>query len=594
MSPETAGNPELTEPRQRRVAGAGVELAVREWGDAASPTIVLVHGYPDTGAVWGEIVDRLRSRYHVVVYDVRGAGASSTPSGGGGFRFERLSEDLDAILEEVSPDGPAHLVGHDWGSMQIWDALAESRLRGRIASFTSISGPCLDHVGIWMQDRLGARPRALAQLAGQGARSWYIAGFQLPLAPALAWRTILGRRWPAILRRTEGIEPRHGHPAPTLAHDAAAGVGLYRQNVRRRLGRRRRIETEVPVQVVIPTRDAYVSPALFEDLDRYVPRLWRRRIRAGHWVVRSHPGPLARWIGELVDHAEGGAESRGLRRARAGHNHGPFEDRLVVVTGAGSGIGRATALAFAAAGAEVVCADVNAAAARETAHGADDLAGSGAAMTVDVGDADAMARFASAVESEHGVPDILVNNAGVGVAGSFLDTDLDAWNKVIDVNLWGVIHGSRLFARQMISEGRGGRIVNVASMAAFTPSRALPAYSTTKAAVLMLSECLRAELASEGIGVTAICPGVVDTNITRTTRFVGMDKGAQDRNRRAAARAYGIRGFTPDKVAREVLRAVSANAAVVPVTAEAKAAHALSRLSPRATRLLARANLTLR
>jgi NAD(P)-dependent dehydrogenase (short-subunit alcohol dehydrogenase family) len=156
-----------------------------------------------------------------------------------------------------------------------------------------------------------------------------------------------------------------------------------------------------------------------------------------------------------------------------------------------------------------------------------------------VADAGAMADFALGVERDHDVPDIVVNNAGIGVAGPFLDTDLETWERILGVNLWGVIHGSRLFARQMVAEGKGGHIINVASAAAFAPSRALPAYSTTKAAVLMLSECLRAELADQGIGVTAICPGIIDTNITRTTDFVGVDAQAQERRRLAAARRAG-------------------------------------------------------
>ena len=141
---------------------------------------------------------------------------------------------------------------------------------------------------------------------------------------------------------------------------------------------------------------------------------------------------------------------------------------------------------------------------------------------VDVADADAMERFAKAVEHEHGVADVVVNNAGVGISGGFLDTSVDDWERVLGVNLWGVIHGSRLFARQMVDRGEGGHVVNVASAAAFVPSKVLPAYATSKSAALMLTECLRAELAGDGIGVTAICPGVIDTAIVSTTRFVGL------------------------------------------------------------------------
>jgi NAD(P)-dependent dehydrogenase (short-subunit alcohol dehydrogenase family) len=201
-----------------------------------------------------------------------------------------------------------------------------------------------------------------------------------------------------------------------------------------------------------------------------------------------------------------------------------------------------------------------------------------------------MEKLAARTADQHGVPDVVVNNAGIGLAGSFLDTTPEDWKQVLDVNLWGVIHGCRLFGRQMVERGQGGHIVNTASAAAFQPSRALPAYSTSKAAVLMLSECLRAELAPHGIGVSAICPGLVNTPITGSARHAGVDEDEQERRRTSAARLYRLRNYPPEKVARAVLRAVQRDTAVVPVTPEARGARLLSRLSPGALRALARVN----
>ncbi|HEV3053988.1 MAG TPA: SDR family NAD(P)-dependent oxidoreductase, partial [Solirubrobacteraceae bacterium] len=199
--------------------------------------------------------------------------------------------------------------------------------------------------------------------------------------------------------------------------------------------------------------------------------------------------------------------------------------------------------------------------------------------------------FAAIVEREHGVPSIVVNNAGIGIGGPFLDTTNADWERIIDVNLWGVIHGSRLFARMMVDAGVEGQIVNLASLAAYTPSRALPAYSTTKAAVLMLSECLRAELAGAGIGVTAICPGIVNTNITRTTHMVGVDAGQERAMQERGARAYERRAYPPEKVAAAIVRAIETNPAVLPVTPEAHLARAMSQLTPGVLRSLARLDL---
>ncbi|MGV9570730.1 SDR family NAD(P)-dependent oxidoreductase, partial [Streptomyces nigra] len=263
--------------------------------------------------------------------------------------------------------------------------------------------------------------------------------------------------------------------------------------------------------------------------------------------------------------------------------------QLVLVTGAGSGIGRATAYAFAAAGARVVAVDRDAASAATTAEVARLMgAPESWAETADVSDGPAMEKLAAKVAAEYGVVDVLVNNAGIGLAGSFFDTTPEDWKEVLDVNLWGVIHGCRLFGRQMAERGQGGHIVNVASAAAYQPSKALPAYSTSKAAVLMLSECLRAELAGQDIGVTAICPGFINTPITSTARFAGVDAEEQERLRKRSARWYGRRNYPAEKVADAILRAVVRGDAVVPVTPEARGTYLLARFAPRALRRLAR------
>ena len=558
---------------ERRVPSQGVELAVTEAGDPDRPTIVLVHGYPDTSSTWDEVVERLEPRYHVVTYDVRGAGASSAPRGPDGYSLERLVDDLAAVVDAVDPARPVHVVGHDWGSIQSWEAVTTAPFNGRIASFTSISGPSLDHAGFWLRSRLRLRPRAIAQLLRQVSGSWYIAALEIPGIARIGW-LLAGRRM--------------GHDRRTVVN----GAGMYRQSMRTRLLDPRERRTAVPVQVVVPTRDPFVSPALLDGTERWAPNLWRRRVRAGHWVQKTHPGLVARWITEFVDHVEGAPAARSLERARVGTVRKQFAGHLVVITGAGSGIGRATALAFAERGADVVVADINPAAADRTSELARLLGANAHPFEVDVSDGQAMERFAKAVETELGVPDVVVNNAGIGIAGPFLDHGVEDWQRILDVNLWGVIHGSRLFAQQMVDRGEGGHVVNVASAAAFFPSRTLPAYSTSKAAVLMLSECLRAELAGKGIGVSAICPGLINTSITDTSRFVGLEPAEQEKRRRAAIRIYQLRNFTPDRVATEIVRAVRDNVAVVPVAPEAKAMRFISRFSPRTTRLLARIDAT--
>jgi pimeloyl-ACP methyl ester carboxylesterase len=288
---------------ERRVRGAeGVELSVLERGDASAPTVVLVHGYPDSKEVWSPVAERLAGAFHVVQYDVRGHGASTAPTPlRGGFTLEKLTGDFLAVADAVSPGAPVHLAGHDWGSVQGWEFATVDATRGRLASFTSISGPSLDHFGHWIAERL-RRPtaRGAAQLLGQGAKSWYVYALHTPVLPELAWRGPLGRHWPRILRRLENV-PADGYPTASLPTDAANGAWLYRDNVRRRLRHPRRDCTaHVPVQLVTPTLDAFLSPYLYDGLERWVPRLTRRTLPARHWVPRSRPDRLAAWIGEFA------------------------------------------------------------------------------------------------------------------------------------------------------------------------------------------------------------------------------------------------------------------------------------------------------
>lgn len=579
----------IKDARERWVRTGGVELCVAELGDPTQPTVVLVHGYPDSKEVWSQVAERLADRFHVVLYDVRGHGRSTAPKPlRGGFTLEKLTDDFVAVADAVSPDKPVHLVGHDWGSVQAWEFVTVKRTEGRIASFTSMSGPSLDHFGHWIKKRMTRpTPRKVGQLLGQGAKSWYVYMLHTPLLPELAWRGPLGKRWPKILERMEKV-PAGDYPTSSLPSDAAHGAWLYRDNVRARMRKPRAdAYAHAPVQLITPSGDIFLSERLYDELELWAPRLVRRSIPAKHWVPRTRPDQLSAWITEFVTTNEDGMRANHI--VATGKHADRFGGQLVLVTGAGSGIGRATAFAFAEAGARVVAVDRDAESAARTAE-MSRLIGSPEAWgeTVDVTDEQAMEKLAEKVAGEYGIVDVLVNNAGIGLSGSFLDTSAEDWKKVLDVNLWGVIHGCRLFGKQMAERGQGGHIVNTASAAAYQPSKALPAYSTSKAAVLMLSECLRAELAGQGIGVSAICPGFVNTNITATTHFAGVDAEEEKRRQKKTSRLYGLRNYPPEKVADAILRAVVKNQAVVPVTPEARGAHLMSRFAPKALRAIAR------
>lgn len=575
---------------QLRVQGDGVELAAYRWGNPTGPTLLLVHGYPDNHEVWLPLVHALATDYQLIAYDVRGFGASDKPGKRLDYHLSKLANDLEAVILATSPNQPVHLVAHDWGSIQSWEAVTEPRLAPLLASYTSISGPCLDHVGHWMRDRLQQKsPRAWAQLLGQLLSSWYIGLFHTPLLPELAWRAGLTKLWPRYLRRVEGV--REPQVSASLGADGRHGVKLYRANFIRSLLHPRQRPTTVPVQLIVPTLDRYVRPQLFEQLIRWAPQLWRREVRAGHWQLLAEPSQLAGWLREFIAHLEQGQDSPSLQRARVLANAGPDAGKTVLVTGAGGGIGRATLLNFAERGACVLAADINLAAAERSAELARALGAEAHAYQLDVGDSAAMQACADWVQQRFGSLDILVNNAGIGMAGAMLDTSAADWERLLRVNLWSVIDGCRLFARQMIDAGKGGHIVNIASAAAFVPSRNYAAYATSKAAVLMLSECLRAELAGQGIGVTAVCPGLVNTGIIQATRFHGLSAEACAKQKARAQRLYQRRNLSPETVAKHLIRAIERNRAVIAVGSEAHLSVAQWRFAPWLSRLLARLNL---
>jgi 2-hydroxycyclohexanecarboxyl-CoA dehydrogenase len=249
---------------------------------------------------------------------------------------------------------------------------------------------------------------------------------------------------------------------------------------------------------------------------------------------------------------------------------------LALVTGAGSGIGRATALALAARGARVLSVDIDEVAAKETAEACGRRGTPGAAFAADVADRTAVLELAASVTAEMGVLDILVNNAGVGLSGPFLDTTLDDWDWILGVNLLGVVHCCAAFGRPMVQRG-GGHVVNVSSGLAYTHRATEGPYGATKAAVLALSRSLRADWRAAGVGVSAICPGVINTPIVAHTRMRGV---AADPSATARAQRLFSRGHPPERVADAILSAIARNRAVVPVGFEAWLGWVGSRLLP--------------
>lgn len=273
-------------------------LAVYERGEptADNRTVVMAHGWPDSHEVWDLVADRLAAAGdHVVTFDMRGVGESTEAMVPKPYELPKVAADIDAVVTATSPDRPVHLVGHDWGGVIGWEYVTGDACVGKVATFTTVSGPNLDHLGRLLRTNVKA---ALTQ----GAKSLYTIVLSLPLIRTGIWRLGIGRLFRRWLALTEGIRPDSGYPGAGLTHDAIAGVPLYRTNIF--LGRVRRPEprpARVPVHQLVATKDRYVSASVLAHSAEWVDDFTRTELEAGHWSPRSHPDDVARHITAYLD-----------------------------------------------------------------------------------------------------------------------------------------------------------------------------------------------------------------------------------------------------------------------------------------------------
>lgn len=252
--------------------------------------------------------------------------------------------------------------------------------------------------------------------------------------------------------------------------------------------------------------------------------------------------------------------------------------KIVAVTGAASGIGRATALAFAERGADLALSDVDEEGLGATAKQASEMNRDTHLRRVDVARSEDVERWRDDIYTDLGRVDVLVNNAGIGVGGFCEDLPLDEWERVVSINLMGVVHGCHYFVPRLLEADRPAHIVNIASMAGYTATPATGPYNATKFGVIGLSESLRCELRPRGIGVTAICPGLINTPITRNSRTYGVVD--EEESREQMVRTFERRNYSPERLAKGILRAVARDRAVAPLSPEAKVAYWAKRLFP--------------
>ncbi len=252
----------------------------------------------------------------------------------------------------------------------------------------------------------------------------------------------------------------------------------------------------------------------------------------------------------------------------------PSYNGYAVVTGAGSGIGRSFALELARRNSAVVCADLKLESAEETVALIEKAGGTAYAVACDVGKAIQVEKLAKQSEELLGQPvTLVINNAGVGIGGKFDELSLKDWKWVMDVNLWGVVHGCHYFVPGFKKQGRGA-IINVASAASFTAAPEMSAYNVTKAGVRALSETLYAELKKDNIKVNVLCPTLVPTNIIKDGRIPDRYSKLADH----ALMNYAM--TTSDSVAKLTLNRLDKGELYTTPQVDAKLFWVMKRVSP--------------
>ena len=251
-----------------------------------------------------------------------------------------------------------------------------------------------------------------------------------------------------------------------------------------------------------------------------------------------------------------------------------FDGAIAILTGGARGIGRAVAEEMARRGAVTVVADLDAEKADTVVTAIRDAGGKARSAQLDVTDAGAFGRLVERTVDEHGRLDYLFNNAGIGVSGEVRDLPAGAWDRVIDVNLRGVIHGIEAAYPRMIEQG-SGHIFNTACIAGLVPFPMTAAYCASKHAIVALSTALRAEAAPHGVKVSVVCPGTVDTGLFDHIEYFRVDK-------RAIMAGLSMTLLPVDRCARAILKGVRRNRAIITVTMHARVIWWLYRLAPRA------------
>lgn len=279
-------------------------LHIMEAGDPDNPALLFLHGFPDCHRVWSHQIEALADQFHVIAFDMRGAGASSAPTGRRPYRVDRLLPDIDAVITATRGEqGKVHLVGHDWGSIIGWSFLTEPDYARRVLSWTAMSGPHLGLALDWFRDALASgNGKTMKAGLGQLAHSWYVLAMNLPGLGRLVFGQAGGPVWRRVLRQggVPGNDDYLHQDRDAIRGLTLNPLKLYQQNLFTPPVRPLPGAIGVPSQLVVLSDDAYVRPQVFDGLERYVRDLTRVTLKANHWAQRQHPDAVTALVRDFA------------------------------------------------------------------------------------------------------------------------------------------------------------------------------------------------------------------------------------------------------------------------------------------------------
>lgn len=308
---------------RHKVLRQGASISAYEWGDRNKPAILFLHGYPDTHDVWDFQIQALAQHYHVLAFDLRGVGESSRNGKPFEYRIKNILKDIDAVASNIlGADASFHLVGHDWGSVLGWSYVLHPVYSKKVNSWVSISGP---HLGLMLRSYLACFLNPFSWFnkvpSITGEEKYQLAEIMRTFRKYASFFPVLARvrfssdNYQAVNQRLV----RYGYPegdaslpgsSKELKNRFFNTINLYLTNIPFPPAKPKKRSCKVPSLLIVPKKDEFVRPWLFDSYNLYVRNMQIFEIDAPHWVQRTHPEKVTQFIKSFVEenHSENNQE----------------------------------------------------------------------------------------------------------------------------------------------------------------------------------------------------------------------------------------------------------------------------------------------